>query len=190
MDAGSQDEGVSVEKMATADDLKLCPWPLPCKTFVTGQLMKVVVRGIYMGDADHTAIVHLDMGQGHYGRPNSGYQAVSAALNKFCPDQPPAVIRPGEKVAVLHMKVWYRAFIIEELTDHSVLVTFVDDLVTQTVGHQFVRQLPVQVDAMPLLAYQVKGKKYTDREIRQVTKVDKGRQNADVKLRVRATSPR
>merc|ERR1719204_871797 len=115
----------------TDDDLKLCPWKMPSRSFKEGQEMNVKVRTML---SNKHAVVHLDM---------HGSKAITNALSKLGPKQPPAVIKPGQKVAVQLNKtwsrgankvkndVWYRAYIVKKVADHTVVVNFVDDLMTQ-----------------------------------------------------------
>jgi len=101
--------------------------------------------------------VHLDHGA------NGGVNAIYRALEKFSPEhEPPAVIEPGNKVAVLYNNQWCRGYVLacEDVEDEDgrgrmVKVRFVDFKEDQWLNPKEVKQLPPQVDKMPLTAFTV-----------------------------------
>ena len=69
---------------------------MPSRSFKEGQEMNVKVRTLL---SNKHAVVHLNM---------HGSKAITDALSKLGPKHPPAVIKPGQKVAVQLNKTWSR----------------------------------------------------------------------------------
>ena len=77
---------------------------------------------------------------------------------------------------------WSRAYIVKKVTDHKVVVNFVDDLMTQEVENVSLKMMPPEIENWSLMAYEVHLKeRVKSAEIQMLSKDD-----TEIKLKVLA----